>query len=344
MQAPAGLSATIAVDGNPTSASVGQPLTVRVTVQDTGGGAVNVSPPTVSPEREHGGVRRGQPLDAPDRGGWWEPVFTATCTPATSGSLHLAASVSASTVNTGAVLSTDASLASPITVQQPPVLTIIVGAIPSTVDVGQAVSVTFTVVNGGAAKANGVTVTPSVTGAATCGNVAPGATDLGPSGGSQVYTMQCNPTGAGSLVVGGTAAGTDANSGQPVTATTATPATVTVQTAAVLGAAISVDGSPTTLSVGQAVTVRLTVSDTGGAQAVVSSVTPTPAGICMAASPTPPQTVTPGGPVTFTWTCTPSSAGTLTLGASVAGTDKNTGGALTASASLSPSPSSSPRR
>ncbi|HVO19754.1 MAG TPA: IPT/TIG domain-containing protein [Anaeromyxobacter sp.] len=335
VQTAAAITASILVVGNPTSASVGQPLTVQVTVNDTGGASADVSPPTLTPTGSTAACGGFSPATPQTVAGGTSVLFTTTCTPATSGSLGLFAGVSGSDDNTGAVLSAGATLSPPIAVQQPPGLVVTVGANHSTVDAGQSVTLTYTVGNGGGATANGVTVTPAVSGTVTpgCGTVAPGATNIA-SGGSQQYTLVCAPTGAGSLVVGGTAAGTDANSGSPVTATTITSATVNVETPAGLGAVLSVDGSPTTVDVGQAVTARLTVSDTGGASATVSAVATTPSGVCASASPAPPQTVTPGGPVTFTFSCTPSSAGTLTPGATVTGSDVNSGTALSASASL----------
>ncbi len=82
------------------------------------------------------------------------------------------------------MLAASASLASAITVQTPPALAATVGASPSTADVGQTVTVTFNVTNGGGAQANGVAVTPSVTGG-TCLAVSPASANIAPNGGTR---------------------------------------------------------------------------------------------------------------------------------------------------------------
>ncbi len=331
VQIPAALTAALAVDGSPTTASVGQSLTVRLTVDDAGGASATVATVTATPPGICAAATPSPPqVVSPGDG----VTFTWTCTPASAGSLTLGASVSGSDRNSGAPLSASAALAAPITVQQPPVLTATVAASPGTVDVGQDVTMTFTVVNGGGVGANGVAVAPTAAGTAvSCGPVAPAAATIGPAG-SQVYTRTCRPSSAGTLVLSGTASGTDANSGQTVTATPATAASVAVQVPAQLAASLAVVGAPATASVGQVLNVRLTVSDTGGASATVASVAPTPDGICTAATPVPPQLVTPAASVTFTWTCTPATAGALTLGASVTGAGVNSGAPLAASAAL----------
>ena len=79
-----------------------------------------------------------------------------------------------------------------------------------------------------------------------------------------------------------------------MTATPSVSASVTVETPAALSASIAVTGNPAAASVGQVLNVTFKVSDTGGASARISAVTPTPSGICTAATPVPPQGVTPG--------------------------------------------------
>jgi len=100
---------------------------------------------------------------------------------------------------------------------------------------------------------------------------------------------------------------------------------------------VTIGGSPATVSVGQQLSLSMTVMNTGGATARVTSATPSTGGTAAAAcgSATGASQNIPGGAVSspITWSCTVTQAGTLTLGASVAGTDLNNGGPLSTSAS-----------
>jgi uncharacterized repeat protein (TIGR01451 family) len=326
-QTPAALAAAVAVEGSPTTVLVGQPLNVTLTVSNTGqaGGNVTAVQPSATPASA---ATCGAPSPAPPQtiAGLGTRTFTWTCTALTAGSLSLAASVSGIDVNGGATIQATAP-GNALSVQLPAELTATIAASRGTVDVGQVVTATFTLTNGGASTANVTAVTPARSGsaAATCGAASPGPSPIA-AGASRTFTWTCTPSTAGELVLSGTATGTDAISGGPLSATPATPASVNVQTAAALAATLG--AVPTSVVVGQAVALTLTVQNAGGASAVVSSVVPLRSGaaaICGAVSPTTPQTIAGGTSATFTWSCTPSAQGTLTLDASVSASDANTG-------------------
>jgi len=147
--------------------------------------------------------------------------------------------------------------------------------------------------------------------------------------GSRAFTWSCTGTAAGSLTLGATVSGTDANTGGALSATAA-PVAVTVQTAAALAATL--DASPTVVSTGQLVTLRLHVTNTGGATA--AAVAPTApavtsgngAAATLFSGPEPASSSIPGGAVqTYTWTYTATAAGTLSFQATASGTDSNSG-------------------
>ncbi len=207
----------------------------------------------------------------------------------------------------------------------------------STAALGQPIDVTFTISNGGSGAAQVTAVTPSQAGAAaTCGAVTPALPVRVEAGGSQAFTWTCTGSAAGTLALGAAAAGSDVGTGAPLSAIAAT-VPVAVQGPAALAAASSVAGNPGTVTVGQAFTLQLSVSDAVGASADLTSleVTPLEAG-CGAPTPALPVTVAGGQSAAFTFTCAATAAGNLAPAVSVRGQDANTGGLLTAATTLVP--------
>ena len=338
IQTPAALSATIALPPGSATASVGQALTLTLTVANGGGANASVTAvtPTVTPA---GAAACGAPSPAPPQlvQGNGTTAFTWTCTAAVAGTVTFGASVVGTDDNTGGALAATASPGAAATVQLPAALAAVVSESRAVADVGQSVIVTFTVTNGGSATAIVGAVTPSASGsaAATCGAVTPAPPQSITSGQARDFTWTCTPSTAGSLALSGTATGVDANSGAPLSATPSSPASVTVQTPAVLVVS-AFTPSRTVADVGQAIGVTLTIANTGGATANVAAITPsaTPAttASCTAASPVPPQTIPGGASLTFTWSCNATAAGSYGLGVALSATDANTG------ASVAPAP------
>lgn len=353
VQAPAALRATLALTGisPPAVVNVGQPLSVTVTVTNTGAAPATVTGVTPAPS-PGGRAACDVPVPTPpvDLAGGASAPFAFTCTPSSTGGLSLGAQVAGRDVLANAPLTASAAPAA-LTVEYPAAPVAILAAAPGNptvpggplvADVGQPVQVVFTVAAGGSATAGltGVTATPAP--AAICGAVAPAAPQAIPAGQSAQFTWTCTPAAAGPLNLSGTARGTDANSGLPITATPAAAAAVTVQTPAHL--TVTAFQAPAAVDVGQGAAVSLTLLNAGGAAARIRAVVPAPSGAsglgCSApqppASAAAPQIVAGGGTAVFTWTCTGTAAGAYSLGATVAAADANW-------AAVDPAPAVQPR-
>ncbi|HET6440008.1 MAG TPA: IPT/TIG domain-containing protein, partial [Anaeromyxobacter sp.] len=168
-------------------------------------------------------------------------------------------------------------------VVDPAGLTAQIAAGATTADVGQDVQVTFTVGNGGSSGANLSTITPSATVALPGGGSATGtctaATPTLPQSvgahATREFTWTCSSSQAGTLSLIGTAIGTDTTTHLPLSATPAAPVTVEVQTPPQLAATLTTDVGP--FSVGQRVSVTMTIQNAGGAAANLTQI-PTPTG------------------------------------------------------------------
>jgi uncharacterized repeat protein (TIGR01451 family) len=194
--------------------------------------------------------------------------------------------------------------------------------------VGQVVPYTFAVQNLGSATANVTSVgTTIVVGSATCTAPTPAASAGAPvpvAGAATVnFTFTCTPSAAGTLTVRASASGVDVNTLAPVSTSATT--SYQVQTAAAV-TATSVTASQATVSVGQPFTLSLSLSKTGTAAANVTGVTLNAAAAAICTGQTPPTPVNGiGAAQAFQWTCTPTAAGALTLGASATWVDANLG-------------------
>ncbi len=332
---------TIVDDGGAITVSVGQVIALTATVTNVGTAAATGLAASATATSEDGAAATltsgSSPPEVTSLGPGQNVGFQWTYTALAAGQLRFSVSVTATDDFSGVEVGSAADL--PLTIELPASIAATIVSSRTIADTGQAIALTFTVTNGGSATAHILSVVPAVTpsAGATCGAFGPAPPlDVG-SGQAVVFRWTCTSGSAGSLTLGGAAHATDANSGDPIEAT-AIPAHVTVQTPAALTTALAVGGNPVTVSVGQSLTMTLTVTNGGGAGAQVTAVTPTvsPPGsaACGAAAPAPPQPLAGGQARTFTWTCTPAVAGNLTLGATVAGNDVNTGEPLTAAASL----------
>lgn len=213
-----------------------------------------------------------------------------------------------------------------------------IAASRSTAGLDQPIDVTFTVTNGGTGAADLAEVSPSHAGpAAACGAPSPATGVTLAPGATQRYTWSCAGAASGALVLDASVIGTDATSGAPLALTAASAAQVAVQAPARLAATVAVDGAPGTVLVGQAIGLRVEVTNQGGAAALLGSlgITPPEAG-CGVPSPALPQTVAGGATLALTSTCAATTPGSLAPAASVRGQDGNTSGLLTASATLTP--------
>jgi hypothetical protein len=226
---------------------------------------------------------------------------------------------------------------------------------PTTVSRGQTgISVTMAVQNSGEIKGNvssanlvfkygGTDKTSDYTITADGGN--PTSINAGATG-TFTYTVSVGASAqTGSITIDGTVSGTDNNSGKATSDSSATTTdSWTVQTPAALSATVSIyDDSDLQYSIGQTIKVKMTVTNTGEAQA--NTVAPsaitlagTSAGSTLSTGPTPASANITGGTsqdFVYTYATTDATAGTINFAGSASGTDANTTNAVSSSSSTS---------
>jgi len=199
-------------------------------------------------------------------------------------------------------------------------------AAPATLGVGQDITVTATVQNYGLAAARGVAAAIVSAPAGFTVKTVPGAPQDVPSGQARTFSWTYTATapGGGVFVIG--ASGTAADTSLPVEAPSASTNAVLVSLGAFLTASTLV--APLRATVGQLVTVVLTVTNHAAAAAVATPAIAVSGPVT--AGTTPSARSIPGGTsLVFLWTYTASAAGTATFTASVSGPDPGTGATVT---------------
>lgn len=197
------------------------------------GGAAAASTSTVMPVTLAGGASHTFSLDWLENG-------------AGAGTLAFSAGASGTDSNSGAALSVTASSSNTVTVQTRAALS---GSLvlPQWIDEGSTFTVTLTVNDTGQAAANAVTPSAlSFTGMAGATLVS-GPTPLTrviSGGGNGTFTWTYQAGGSGTLQASGSASGTDANSGLPVSTGTLTSNVATVEDVQTLASDPFGDGTP----------------------------------------------------------------------------------------------------
>ncbi|HTP49932.1 MAG TPA: hypothetical protein VMK42_04465 [Anaeromyxobacteraceae bacterium] len=338
VQAPASLSATLWA---PPSAALGETFEVFMTV--TNGGEVAAEGVAAGPLLATGvpaTVKSGPSTTLALPAGGSATFGWAVRAGSTPGSLRLASSASAFDANSGQTVSTGPAASGAVAVGRA-ALAATLASNPSTVSVGQAVTVALRLTNPGSAAVTGVSpttlgVTPPL-GAVTGGPSPASIASLAP-GASGTFTWTYTPTGPGRLGLAAGATGSDSSSNSTVRGAASLASAIVVETPAALGAALVLGGAPAPVRVGQVVPLTLNVANAGEAAAVLSSVAPTvsPAASATCAGPSPalPQRVAGASSRTFIWSCTPSTTGSVALGALVSGADANSGLPVVAGSTL----------
>ena len=325
VQTPAAISATLAVEGGPTTALVGASLAVTVTVSDTGqaGARVTGVTPVVAPANAAtcGAASPAVPRTIDGLGAL---AFSWSCSAQQQGPLTLGATVEATDANTGAPLEAAAAGAA-LSVVVPAALTATITAAPSAAIVDQTIAVTLTLVNGGGSRADLTAVSPETSGpAASCTEASPPMPQSVAAGETLQLTWTCTASQPGTLALGATIAGADGTSGEPFGVTPAALASVTIHDPTALTVTSFVSSSAVAAA-GQPVGVTLVVTNPGTTAAelvaIAPSLSPADASSCGPALPAPPVALAGGASLTFTWTCTPSSAGSYALGVEISATD-----------------------
>jgi len=350
VETPAALAVT-SFTTSPLSAVLrGGTFTANLVVANTGSAAATMvvpspRPPTVAAT---GGAAASSAtaVTAVTIPGGGNHTFTWTFTEngAGVGTLALSTAVGGQDANSGAPLSVPAVTSNTLAVQTAGGLVISAFSFPLTLSRGQTFTLSMTVQNTGGSAVNNVVPLPNppmlVAGGQASASTAssPTPVNIGP-GGSTTFTWSYTETGSGTgtLAFTGAAQGTDSVGGGTVTAASSTSATAQVQTAPSLS--VTSIGGPVNVSRGQTFTVQMVV--TNGGQATAADVLPSPirptvqpTGMAAASSTTTPtaQSIPGGGSATFSWTFTESGSGigTLKFTDGAAGTDANTGAAVSA--------------
>ncbi len=317
--------------------SVGQWVSVRLNVSNTGGvAAVNLTPNRTV--HSGFGLLSGEvgpvPANLASLAAGGTTAFVWTYTVAGAGPVNWTGSVTAA--DAGTLTATRWGDNRSFTNLAPASLISVITMTPAIPSVGQLTTIALTVTNAGQVHANGVTpvsVLQEHFGAAIF-NIESPASPPGPvvlqPGQGQTFLWTYSPVGTGFIEVSGTATGTDSGVG------TALASGGTISTTAVLPAglkaAASFAGLP--ISQGQTFPVRLTVTNTGQSPAV--NVTPfisintgagslTPVGVpgLLALLPA-------GGSTTFEWIYTATGFGPVSFTMTGIGTDLNAGYTRTA--------------
>ncbi len=341
---PAQLAARLFLSpGQPT---VGQHVSVRLSVTNTGGIAAQTVSPMLQVNAGAGLVTSGiGPFPASVAtilpGGTTTYAWSYTVTGA--GLVSFTATASGVEAGSGNPLAVSASVSA--TTAGVVQLTGTLWVAPTGLSVGQIATLTLTITNTGSAALNGTTATASVlTGSNRAALIAgpfPGGPVAIPPGGVQTFTWTLSTYGAGVVVLSATATGTEAGSGATRTVTGSVAITVTPSgslTATVLL-------TPGAVPQGDRVTVQLLVTNTGGVAVTgirpAIAVTGPPGNLGYVTGPLPsgPVTLAPLSSTVFVWTYTVTGAGGFNLTAT--GYDGGTGAqivvaAAAASTSLAP--------
>jgi len=336
IQTPAQLSAVARL--SPAQVDVGQPFQLLLDVTNAGQADAAVVPGTPAPA----GTGAAQVTSSP--AGQTVPglsmrTFVWTLSPVQKGTLRFTVGASATDVNSTAPVDPAPATSPALLVQAPPALSASIAVSPSTVNTGQAATVSLTVTNSGEAGAQAVSPALTVGGAgATLVSGPTPATAPVAGGSAQTFTWSYKGAATGTATFSATAAGTDVNNGQTVSASTAAPASLAVQTPAALSATVSVPSQP--VNVGQAFTRSVAASNSGdSAASAVSPSTPVLAGAgsaTLSAGASPASATVPGhGSQTFVFGYAGGAPGNVTFAASASGTDATDGKPVTSATATS---------
>jgi hypothetical protein len=334
---PGGLVADLR--GLPATASVGQVLTVRVVVTNSGQTAVNGAIASLS---QRGSVGDGSltitgPAElAQNLAAGQAATFTFQATVTAAGPVHLTASASNTSAATVSPSSGD------LTAQAPAKLTATLTPDRTRVSVGQALGLTLVVQNTGTADAVNVSAAAPTTASgatATIGAMTPvaaGTVAVLHTGQSASFTWSTSATSAGQVAFVSSAQGTDGNDATMKPSTgTVTSASVQAQTPGNL--VLTVAAAPARVSAGlQRASLTLTAKNSGGADVTLAAL-PSPtalttgsAAVVVATQPASAAGLIlhSGGSSDFIWTFDASGSGTVAWQASATATESNTGQTL----------------
>ncbi len=315
--------------------SVGQVITLTMTISNNGAtDAVNVAPqlPLTRVGTGNGIIGSPSPASMSIPSGA-TGTFTWNVTATTAGVLGYYGRATGQDINTLATYQSVTATSTQATIQSPAHLTAVINIEGTKMNLGQTVQVTMNVTNSGQSPADNVIPTDLLVTADSTGGMIPPIGPLPAShtiagGATEIFTWVFQATGQGSVKLYGSASGTDHNSTLGVSSVNATSAQVLVQMPAQLSANMWVSpATPPAITTGQQITVYMSVTNTGEADAV--AVTPTAlaeAGTAVVnpySSPAPAAVIAGGSTTVFTWVFDTVTSGTKSFNASVDGWDGN---------------------
>jgi len=342
----ADLSASIAA--TPGQVSSGQTVTVTMTVTNSGAVQANVVAPaalTISGNSGDVTLATGPTPGSVSIPGGQSRSFVWTYTAGSiSGAVYFTGSAAGTDANTGLSVSSNSDTSNVILIKTPANLTVSINSSPAGVGENDTITVTMTVNNTGGATANGVAPSALTLGGTSASATLvdgpnPASADIAGAGTKQFIWHYKAGAIAGTVNFTGNAVGTDANSGNPVTAAVKTSNDTQIQGPAALTS--SIQASPSNPTPTGVITVTMTVSNTGGAQAnsvAPSSLTLGGASTANYASGPSPSSadIAGGASKDFTWTYTAGAGfGTVNFTGSTTGTDANSGNPVASAASTS---------
>lgn len=325
VQRAAELSAELGV---PAQASVGQEVSISLTVTNTGEATAEAVTPVLELPSKVDVLSQPDPARLV---GGERHTFTWRVRPQAPGTAMFTASATGTDANSGAVCATP-SLKEPLKVEKMGELVGAVAVAPTQVSVGQLVTVELRVRNDGDAKVRDITASArGAGGGALQPRSSPAVLAQLLGGTEHLFTWTFEATGPGQVLLELSASGFDGNSGMPVTMPPLTSEPVTVQRPSALTATWA--PVPERLNVGQVLRVALTVTNTG--EALASRVTPSAPTVTGAATrvsgPTPASLELAGGQSgVFSWEYEAGAEGTVSFQASATANDGNSGAALSA--------------
>jgi hypothetical protein len=344
-------AASIAVTlvASPSSASLGQDLTLQIQVQNSGEAtALGVAPAAVAVSPSGAATPKSGPAPATaDIPGGQTQIFTYDFTAAQAGALTFTGGAQGRDANSGTTVSAVQGTSNIVTVGSGATLSITSVTTPASANVGQTFALSVVVMNGGQSAANGVA--PSLQAPPQVSLVSGPTPATAPiaGGASATYAYTFAATAAGTVTFTSTASGTDANSGLTVNAPAVSSMPMALVAPGTLQAALSI---PAPLSTGQAFTATLIVTNTGGS--TVNNVLPSPpqpnvtsvSGNASATTISSPgaANIPGGGSAVYTWAFTATGTGSISMSVNVGGTDANTGASVTASATSNTATVSAP--
>jgi hypothetical protein len=334
VQTAAQLSSTARLTA--TQVEVGQPFQLSLDVTNSGGASAAVTPGVPVPAGAGAVLLTTSPSSQTMAGGATVATFTWAYTAQQRGPVSFSVPVTATDANSNASVSPPPAASPSIVLLAPPALAASISAAPSTVaNTNQDVTVSLVVTNSGDASLPNVAPVLSATGAIRVSGPSPAAATIAGSF-SRTFSWIYRSASVGAATFTASASGTDPVTSQTISASTATPASLTIQSPASLAMDITV---PATVNLSRPFQVTVTVVNSGDSGASVTI--PAPAVGTGAATATPTSFTSQPVPgqtshaVVFLYTA--SATGTISLTANASGTDSTDQNAVTATPKTSSS-------